>query len=184
MEKIYDISIIVGRFQPYHNGHEYLIKKGLELSKHTLLFIGNSGFTDYRHFISPENVSEIIKDSFNDANLHINTIYDSSNDSMWTLKLSMNVNTFISQNKLDKPNICFLGSKKDILWYSNLLPDWTLITVPSFNRIDATSIRGKYFCIGEISENVPEVTKKYLLDFKNTKEYTDISTKFKRYYGL
>ena len=190
MSKVFDISIIVGRFMPFHNGHEHLIRKALELSENTLVFLGSNGFIDYRHFIPAEDNSRIIKDSIGNlypyqGNLHIESIYDSSEDRKWVMKLSMSINNYIAKNKLINPSICFLGSKKDILWYENLLPDWTLIIVPSFNNnMNATSIRRSYFCLGEVSEDIPEASRDYLTALKQTLKFKELSGQFKRYYGL
>jgi bifunctional NMN adenylyltransferase/nudix hydrolase len=190
MAKVFDIAIIVGRFMPFHNGHEHLVRKGLELSDNTLVFLGCNGFVDYRHFIPVEDNTRIIKDSIGSlypyqGKLHIEPIYDSSVDRTWVLKLTMAINTYIATNKITKPNICFIGSKKDILWYESLLPDWTLIIVPSFNSgMNATNIRKDYFCSGEISEDIPEASSNYLKALKQTLKYKELSEQFKRYYGL
>lgn len=39
--KKYNISLVVGRFQPIHIGHEQIINKALELSNKTIIFIGS-----------------------------------------------------------------------------------------------------------------------------------------------
>ena len=40
--KKYDVSLVVGRFQPIHIGHEAIINKALELSNKLIIFIGSS----------------------------------------------------------------------------------------------------------------------------------------------
>ena len=40
--KKYNVSLVVGRFQPIHIGHEAIINKALELSNEVIIFIGSA----------------------------------------------------------------------------------------------------------------------------------------------
>ncbi len=40
--KQYDTALIIGRFQPFHNGHLYLLQKTVELAKHVVVGIGST----------------------------------------------------------------------------------------------------------------------------------------------
>ena len=42
MKKAYNLGIIVGRFQTFHNGHRMMIDKAVELCKRVAVFIGSS----------------------------------------------------------------------------------------------------------------------------------------------
>ena len=183
--KAYNLAVVVGRMQPYHLGHKYLIEKSLSLADNVLLFIGHSGWTDHRHFVDINTVKDLIQEDFkNIDNLYIRNIFDKHSDSSWALDLALQVDMATKCNKLDKENICFVGSKKDVNWYCNLLPSWDLIMLPQYKNINATDIRKKYFCSNKpFADEIPEVTNKFLLDFANTMEYTSISTQYKSYFG-
>ena len=40
--KKYKTGLVLGRFQTFHNGHEYIINKALEICDKVLVFIGSS----------------------------------------------------------------------------------------------------------------------------------------------
>ena len=42
MDKIYNLGLIVGRFQVFHLGHEKMIKTSLQLCNKTIVFIGSA----------------------------------------------------------------------------------------------------------------------------------------------
>lgn len=44
--KLYKNGLIIGRFQSFHKGHEFLIKHGLKLCKRVYLYIGSSQESD------------------------------------------------------------------------------------------------------------------------------------------
>lgn len=46
MQKKYKTGLVIGRFQPFHLGHEYLIDKALELADKIIIGIGSSNITD------------------------------------------------------------------------------------------------------------------------------------------
>lgn len=186
--KPYDIAVVLGRFQPLHIGHINLIKQSLTLAKKVFVMIGHSGFQDIRHFIEPEEVETIIRNTFyvDRENLHIEHIADMHDDGKWVLKLAnkidyMRIKHFPSERY---SNICFLGSKKDINWYANLLPNWTLITLPPYKNITATKIRGSYFCNTIIDEEVASESKIFMRDFLEKEEFKKLSKRYKQYYSI
>lgn len=42
----YPIALFIGRFQPFHKGHEYSLKKALELAERVIIGIGSSNVHD------------------------------------------------------------------------------------------------------------------------------------------
>lgn len=47
--KQYKIGLVIGRFQPFHLGHKYLIDKALELCDKIIIGIGSSNITDSKN---------------------------------------------------------------------------------------------------------------------------------------
>ena len=45
-KKKYKVGLVVGRFQPFHLGHKYLIEKALEISDKIILGVGSSNIID------------------------------------------------------------------------------------------------------------------------------------------
>lgn len=186
---MYDYGIIVGRFQPLHNGHADLILKALEVSNKVIIYIGYSGFVDLRHFIPAEEVSEMLRTHFREFNdrIKIIPIQDMSDDKKWVLKLTNHLNIELSNFTRDGkcPKIAFLGSKKDVVWYCNLLPAWDIVLIPG-NSINATEIRQQYFmhCCYVNNEKLPQVSQDYLGDFVHTENYEKLKRNFKSYYSI
>ena len=189
MTKAYDVSIIVGRFQPFHKGHEALIEKALALSDKLFLFVGHCGFTDTRHFIDVNIVKEMILKHYENTQYHdrieIIPLYDMADDSKWVLKLSMNINTLCVMHNIKNPNICFVGCKKDVIWYVDLLPNWELLMIPPYKGCTATRIRKSYFCTGEtLKDELPNISLDYLNQYKETDDYKKLSKVFKSFYSI
>lgn len=46
MSKQYHTALVIGRFQPFHNGHLYLLEKSLEMADYIKIAIGSANSTD------------------------------------------------------------------------------------------------------------------------------------------
>jgi nicotinamide-nucleotide adenylyltransferase len=57
----YRIALIVGRFQPFHKGHLYLIKKALKISDKIVIAIGSANLSDKNNPLDFETRKKIIK---------------------------------------------------------------------------------------------------------------------------
>ena len=44
--KKYSVGLIIGRFQPFHNGHLYLLREALKISDKIIIGIGSSNISD------------------------------------------------------------------------------------------------------------------------------------------
>lgn len=86
--KKYKTGIVIGRFQPFHNGHKYLIKKALEFCEEIIIGIGSSNVSDdtnpysfvkrksfVKEFVKNENIGSQVK--------KIIAIPDHPNDDVW-----------------------------------------------------------------------------------------------------
>ncbi|EKE14039.1 MAG: bifunctional nicotinamide mononucleotide adenylyltransferase/ADP-ribose pyrophosphatase, partial [uncultured bacterium] len=58
------IALIVGRFQPFHKGHLFLIKKALENADKIIIGIGSANISDVNNPIDFEMRKNIIKAVF------------------------------------------------------------------------------------------------------------------------
>jgi bifunctional NMN adenylyltransferase/nudix hydrolase len=187
MNKAFDTSVIIGRFNPLHSGHVKLIEKALSMADNVVIFIGYSGFTDFRHFIEPETIREMIETHFkNDVDkLHIVSLQDMSDDRRWVCKLNNHIDILEATKKIKTDKVCFMGCKKDVQWYCNLLPNWDIVLIP-YDGINATSIRKEYFMDNLIDCNLPEVTRKFLMDYIETHKLTflQLQKSYNNYYSI
>lgn len=92
MQKKYKIGIVIGRFQPFHKGHKYLIKRALERVEKLYLGIGGANLKDsdnpytskkrvnfLKKFITEEGLSKNI--------LGIVPLNNHPDDAVWLKKL-------------------------------------------------------------------------------------------------
>ena len=61
MNSKFKIALLVGRFQPFHKGHLYLIKKALEVADQLIIGIGSANITDVNNPLDYEIRRKIIK---------------------------------------------------------------------------------------------------------------------------
>lgn len=91
-KKKYKIGIVIGRFQPFHLGHKYLIEKAIKQCDQIIIGIGSSNITDDKNpflinkrikmveeFVSHEKLEGKIK--------KIVSIEDDPDDDVWLEKL-------------------------------------------------------------------------------------------------
>ena len=185
----YDLSIIIGRFQPLHNGHLELIKKAFEVSNKVLILIGSSYLprTIKNPFTGGERM-EMIKITINrlvrsgdlDGNVdfRIEMLSDHQySDTEWLEE----VQTFInSHNDIYQGTVCLVGHKKDhTSYYLDMFPKYDLVEVPNVAVLNSTTIRDIYFGNGMIPKDVmPDFVVQYLDYFKDKKEYNALTEEY------
>ncbi len=185
----FDLAVVIGRFQPVHNGHLRLFEEAKRISKRQLVIVGSSFIArDSRNpFTFMERV-DMIESVFNSNNLTIEGIADNLyNDQQWLADIQGAIDGTISSYSedptldLNTKNIVIIGYKKDdTTSYLNWFPKYQVWTVPNYNgsdgaQLDATSIRRNFFTSDQhnfLKENVPESISSYLLgDWKNKNPY-------------
>lgn len=72
----YKTGLIIGRFQPFHFGHLYLLKKGLEICDKIIIGIGSASIFDENNLLSYEERKKMIKKVIKNENLTIEKIVD------------------------------------------------------------------------------------------------------------
>jgi len=93
------IALIVGRFQPFHKGHLFLIKKALEKANKIIIGIGSANIIDENNPIDFETRKKIIKAVFykeriEDRIAKIVPLDDFFDDQKWLLNLVKQVGKF------------------------------------------------------------------------------------------
>lgn len=168
----YDFIILLGRFQPFHLGHQMAILKGLELASQVILLCG-SAFQP-RSLRNPWNFQEreaMIRGSFTPSENQrllfkpvIDVIY---NHNLWR----QHVNKIVAELIATKNSkIAFISSKEPSTYdYGNEFPEWNMIELKNKPDINATHIRNKLFTnpgkLSDIVHLVPANVHKYLKQF-------------------
>lgn len=172
----YDIAVVIGRFQPFHNGHEDIIRSALSIANQVIVVIGsaNQPRTIKNPFTAAER-EQMIMDVFSDgSNIRCVAVEDNLyHDTGWIQSIHQAISA------PEDANIAILGYEKDeSSYYLRCFPDWEFVgidgyTINNGRPIDATKIRELMF------ENhthyarpvVPEVVYNRLLDFTCTPDY-------------
>jgi len=93
------IALIVGRFQPFHKGHLFLIKEALEKAEKIIIGIGSANIEDVNNPIDFETRKKIIKavaykEKFKDRLTKIVPLDDFFDDKEWLKNLEKQVGKF------------------------------------------------------------------------------------------
>jgi len=106
MIKKYKVGLVIGRFQPFHLGHQYLIEQALKHAEKLVIGIGSSNVEDennpYNVGLREEFVKEFLKqENLEDKVLKLVYIPDVPDDEEWyriAQKLTGDVDVVIGDN--------------------------------------------------------------------------------------
>ena len=170
----YDYLVFIGRFQPFHKGHEEVVNRALEMSERVIMLVG--GFGKPRSPRNPwtfEERRDIIRAVYNnDRRLIIQPIKDYTyNDNLWLEEVQNKVKELVLDNGtsfnpdgMNDYKIGLIGCEKDhTSYYINLFPQWGNEAVKFVNPINATDIRKILFEDQEIpTVYLPDAVIDYL----------------------
>ena len=200
MTKRYKVAVLIGRFEPFHNGHHANVKQAFEIADHVQILIGSSyqprtpknpfKFSERREMISAvlgrtQKVTGSLK-----PNYSIDPIRDFKySDNSWIAQVQKTVAK--EHPGVDDKDICILGYDKDeSSWYNHAFPEWTFIPLEGFvefgsKPIDATKIRELYFenHLDFLIGALPQAIFEYLVDFQKTEAYQDMVEEYNFYKG-
>ncbi len=189
-----DLAVFIGRFQPFHLGHLYAIRRGLEIAENVLVLVGDHGGP--RTIKNPWTVMEreqMIRESL-DRRVHINVItdfvIDHPSDTEWAARVQEAVSYGAEMFDANPKKIVLIGHEKDdSSFYLSMFPQWKFVDTGYeelegglLRKYDATAIRKLIF-----SDNLPyaagllhNATLKYLLDHieKNPEVYADLKEEY------
>lgn len=108
MNKSHEVGVIIGRFQPLHMGHLWIIKKALEKFEKIIILVGSSNVTNEHNPWSINKRMEMINLFLEHENLKervtkIEEIEDVPDDNKW-LKISL--------SKIDTDNFVVVGDNE------------------------------------------------------------------------
>lgn len=184
MKRQYDLAVFVGRFQPYHHGHEAVVRRALEEASHLLILVGSARRprsvrdpwtaeerSDFiRCTLSPEERERVTCLPLMDA------VY---NDTSWTEVVQASVHATLKLRGYapDEAKVALIGHKKDhSSYYLRLFPQWASVDVGSERMLDATTVR-KHLFAGEIDAAcalVPAQTAQALRAFASSSAFQEL----------
>lgn len=181
---MYDLGVFIGRFQPFHQGHEQVVRRALSQVKKLLILCGSSDqmrsvknpflFSERKKFIT-----EILEDCEN--RLHFIPLKDyPNNDLLWKQCVQKKVLDYADNSHIK--SIALVGHRKDeSSFYLDFFPEWEMLWVDNFSGISATPIRTYYFENPNDSLLTLPIHKKmrdFLLSFRQKVEYKQLREVF------
>lgn len=175
--KQFDYLVFIGRFQPFHLGHQFVIQKALTYAKKVILLIGsvNSPRTLNNPFSFDER-QQIIHNIFKDDVICLPIADVPYDDDSWVFFVKQAVNSV----SLENDKIGLIGhTKDDSSYYLTLFPKWHYVELPNFNNLSATPIRMAYIKDGTIdTHNLPSASVNFLQKFRHTTAYTQLQNAY------
>lgn len=143
-EKIYDLLVFIGRFQPFHNSHHAVLQSALQRAKHVLVLVGSAN-----RVRSPKNPftarerEVMIRAAFPEAGDHLRVApirdYPYLED-IWLKGVQDAVES--AARETGAIRIGIIGHSKDeSSYYLKAFPQWEQIEVPNFEGRSATELR-------------------------------------------
>lgn len=196
-QKQYDLVIYIGRFQPYHIGHQATIMRGFTYSDNVLNLIGSSvGPRTIRNPWTYRERGDIIRNDIapnldhHKQFLHFAGLRDYSyNNNKWIQQVGEQVNNVVKQIKKQKGElfntlagkkfkVAVIGHDKDHTSdYLNFFPQWDYIEMEAFPSteevIDSTKIRQLMFS-NQVSFTDGVVPGDYVRKFIKTKAFKEL----------
>ena len=152
-DPVYDYAVVIGRFQPVHNGHVALLQAGLQQARRLIVVAGS--MHQPRSFKNPFTVTEreqMIRSALpvqEQARVHVVGVSDAPyDDAEWLQAVQNAVHAAMAAHGSDPATarVALLGHMKDnSSYYLRIFPHWQWLPFPNVAGIDATSIRHAYF---------------------------------------
>lgn len=167
MSKPYDFVLFLGRFQPFHNGHQHVVNKALCYTDNVICGIGSA--RSARRPRNPWTWGE--RAAMLPSNVISTPIRDFTyREDRWVQGVQDAVHA-IAHPRHKAPRIAIISKTKegddDILKY---FPNWTPLPVLDGPTLNATDIRKAYFEKGSL-QGVPASTEQFLAGWHGGKDH-------------
>lgn len=154
-EPSYDLLVFIGRFQPFHDGHLAVVRRGLVQATHLLVLIGSAKQPrSLRNPFTAAERSEMIAGCLQPAvrnRMTLAALADvPGDDAAWTREVRQAVSECVRRRFPGRAEadlrIGLVGHSKDSSsYYLRLFPEWGLVNVANHRGICATALRAVYF---------------------------------------
>lgn len=174
----YDNIVIIGRWQPVHNGHVKILNKATELSQNIIVVVGSINQPrTYKNPFSFQERVDLIKSCIRIDDLHtfkfVGVEDNLYNEDSWIKNIQEQV-----KEQSVPGSTALLGHYKDeSSYYLNLFPQWEFIDSGNVDILNASDIRDLYFSdktLNYITNVVSKPVLKFLTTFRETNEYKQI----------
>lgn len=147
----YSAAVIIGRFQPFHNGHKYLIEQAFIHADRVLVLVGSSNrAATFKNPFTFEERRDMIMNSIHpisaqwEKRISVQALDDFPyNDEKWVAQIQSKVDRFCDGAT---KSVTMVGYKKDqSTYYLDYFSQWGFVEVDYKDKLDATDVREVIF---------------------------------------
>ena len=199
MSNLNSWSVIIGRFQPFHKGHGYLVKQALSKTDNLIIIIGSSfSSRTLRNSFSFYERKQMILEALNDSDfneikniknkVHFFPVRDylyDKGDVLWQEDILKGVDNIL---KNQAQNILLTGYEKDqTSYYLNYFIErhnWKYLGCNYYKKINGTEIRLSYLSENKTWNDIYQnqcyqSSVKWLNKFRETQDFIDLTSEYK-----
>lgn len=194
MSRKFNYLVFIGRFEPFHIGHQEVIRSALQMADHVIVLVGSSfqPRTEKNPWTFPER-EDMIRGSFGSDNARISVmpLRDKKyNDQKWAAGVQAQVNEAIrrsivnnDRSEPEKLTVGIIGHSKDeSSYYLKMFPQWGQPVEHQMNeRVSATDIRDLIFSGSSpkfLAGVLPDNVFSKVQWFMDTPEYTLLKAEY------
>lgn len=150
----FDFLVFIGRFQPFHQGHQTVIRSALTKAPQVIILCGSAhqprSLRNPWTFAERETMIRSTLSISENQRVHIAPLMDVLyNDESWVRNVQATVKGLVTAHHATPHKsacIGLIGHNKDhSAYYLKLFPQWGAVEVPNVKNISATSIREQLF---------------------------------------
>lgn len=182
-----DLTVLIGRFQPFHNGHKKIVLDALEHSEKVLILVGSANLG--RSTRNPFSFGErnIMIQMALGRGLEDRVVILPLGDDPYALHWWINsVKSVVDRvaTKVDAKTIALTGCDRDATtFYLNLFPDWKFLPTPHDPEAPSGTIIRQFYLLSPGSlhwrSSVPAETVPLLDSFAKTETFTTLQQRLR-----
>ncbi len=170
MSKKLCLAVVIGRFQPLHDGHVELIRAALERAGRALVLVASAHRPRCpRHPFTAEERGDLIRATFANAasELVIEPLPDRAyNDRAWAAAVQQRVERLAGRADFDDGAVAFLsGPGAAPIDYPRWFPGWSWVRIPARRDIRSAVLRRRFLMSGDTDLPVPAAVREFLAGF-------------------
>lgn len=172
----HDLAVLIGRFQPFHQGHLRLVEAALDRADRLVILLGSHRCApDTRNPWSTEERQEMITAALPPwwlERVRFVPLRDHLySDNLWLAEVQLKVQDAVEEGE----RIVLVGHQKDrSSYYLDLFPQWQREVIPLVGEIHSSAIRQAYFA-GEPAaiwaKDLPDGVQAALAAYQRTGRY-------------
>jgi bifunctional NMN adenylyltransferase/nudix hydrolase len=170
---VYDTAILIGRFQPVHNGHLALLRDALAVARRVVVVVGSAcAARSPRNPFTWRERADLLLEAFAEperARIDTLPVRDYYDEPVWARAVAGQVHALLGSAAA---SICLVGHFKDASsGYLRSFPDWPLRALPRQGHFDATALRDAWLggaAPATLADALPAHAVAFLQDFART----------------